>query len=69
MAEIGFESLPALLKQFRDQGSPSRLMIRANPGAIIAVKILIEQNVVLEIRIGLKFLRAPEHRAIPLLVT
>ena len=55
--------LAALLQQFRHQRRPSRLMVRPDPRAVIAVEILVEQNMILEIRIALKFLAIPRTPA------
>src|SRR5258708_30557242 len=54
--------LPALLQQLRDQGCPTRLMARAQPGRGVPVEILMEQDVVAEIRVGLKLFVAAENR-------
>ena len=61
-------SLSALLQQLGHQSRPARLMAGAQPGAIVAVEILVEQNVIAEMRIGLKFLRAAKYRPAAMLV-
>ena len=60
--------LAALLKQLGDQRGPSGLMAGPDAGAIVAVKILVEEDVIAEVRIGLKFLRATEYRPPAMLV-
>ena len=54
--------------QIRDQAGPSRLMARADPRSVIAVEILVEQQVVAPVRIVLKRSDAAEYRALPVLV-
>ena len=40
------------LKQFRDESRPAGLMGRANATSVVAVEILMEQNVIFEVRIS-----------------
>src|SRR5436305_11453079 len=54
--------LPTLLDEFGDEARPARLMVCAQPGAVVAVKVLVEQDQVLPVRIGLELLGAAEHR-------
>src|SRR5436190_8993455 len=54
--------------QRRHQTGPSRLVARAETGAIVAVEVLVEQQMVAPVRIGLKRLRAAEHRPPSILV-
>ena len=44
-------SFPALLKQFRHNTGPTCLVARTNTASIVAMKILVEENQVLPIRI------------------
>src|SRR6202142_1110391 len=46
--------LRLLLDELRDQTGPPGLMAGAEPGAVVAVKVLIEQDVVAPVRILLK---------------
>ena len=52
----------------RDQPSPAGLMVGAQPGTVVAVEILVELQVVVPMRIGLKFFRSTVHRALALCV-
>src|SRR5436305_26144 len=45
-----------------DETGPARLVGGAAPAAIVAVEVLVEQDVVLEMRIGLELLIAAENR-------
>ena len=47
-------SRSTLLQQLRNQSGPSGLMTRAQTRAIVSVKEFVEQNVVAEMRVGLK---------------
>jgi hypothetical protein len=49
--------------QGSDQAGPPRLMTRANPSAVVTVKVFVEQNVVTPVGIGLKRLTAAIDRA------
>src|SRR6478609_1449119 len=51
-----------------DQGAPARLVRRPQPTAGIAVEVLVEEEVVLEVWIGLKLLVAAEDGTPPVLV-
>src|SRR6266851_2044994 len=52
----------ALLDQFGYQPSPARLVTRANSGAIVSMKIFMEQDQVLPVRIVIENLGATRHR-------
>src|ERR1700745_2039194 len=52
-----------LTDQIRPQPGPTGLVRCAAAPPVVAVKVFMEQDVVLEMRIGLKFLIAAEHRA------
>ena len=51
-----------------DQPAPAGLMRSAKPAAIVAIEIFVEQDVVLEMRIGLQLVGIAEDRAPPVLV-
>src|SRR5205823_4438469 len=55
-------SLSGLLEQLRDQPRPARLVIRAHTRAVVAVEVLVEEQVVAEVRIALQLLRLAERR-------
>src|ERR1700680_1541279 len=64
----GFEILRPVhpaeeLDQFGDETGPAGLVASPKARAVISVEVLIEQNVVLPVRIGLEFLRASAHRS------
>ena len=46
-----------------DDAGPARLVRGAEPGAVVAVEVLVEDDVVLPRRVGLEALDAPEARA------
>jgi hypothetical protein len=48
-------------QQSNDPG-PSRLMAGAETGAVVTVKVFVEQQMIAPIGITLKFFGAPEHR-------
>src|SRR5208337_2670472 len=50
------------LDQLRNQSCPSRLVTRSEPGAVISMEILVEQDVVAPVRVGLEFLRSTVDR-------
>ena len=50
------------LDQSRDTSSPARLMARPNSGAVVSMEVLVEQDVVLPVGIGLEFLRPAVNR-------
>src|SRR5271157_3948818 len=52
----------------RHQAGPAGLMACSQTSAIISVEILVEQDVILPVRIGLKFLRSPVNRSTASLV-
>jgi hypothetical protein len=47
--------------QFRDNASPASLVARSQARAVISVEVLVEQDVILPMRIGLKFLCRAVH--------
>src|SRR5207237_9117420 len=52
----------ALLDQFRDESRPSRLVAGTDPGAVVAVEVLVEEQVIPELRVGLELFGAAEDR-------
>ena len=48
--------------QLRDDAGPARLVAGSQTRAVVSVEIFVEQDVILPLRIGLKFLRASVHR-------
>src|SRR6516225_1800842 len=50
------------VEQRRDKPCPSRLMAGAKPGAILAMKVLVEQDVIPPLRVFLEFLGASVNR-------
>jgi hypothetical protein len=50
------------LDQFRHQSCPSRLVTRSEPGAVIPMEVLVQQDMVAPVRVGLEFLGAPVDR-------
>ena len=44
---------------------PSGLVAGANAGAVVAVEVFVEKDVVSPMRVGLEFLRAAKHRPAP----
>ena len=61
-------SRPKNLDQFCDHACPSSLMAGPEAGAVIAVEVLKEKDVVLPLRIGLEFLGAAVHWSTPRLI-
>src|SRR6185437_14705134 len=55
----------ALLDQLCHERGPSRLVRRAEPGAVVAVKILVKRDEVAPVWIALEALLAAEHGAAP----
>src|SRR5689334_12590411 len=60
---LNFElhSTSALFNQLRNQPRPTRLVTRPNAGAVVAMKVFVEIDVVAPLRLGLEFLEAAEH--------
>ena len=54
--------LAALLQEFCDEPGPAGLVAGADARAVVAVKIFIEEQVILPLRIGLESFRTAEHR-------
>src|SRR5262249_41462797 len=59
---------PEQMDQSRDHSRPACLVARAQAGAIITMKIFVEQQVITPVRVGLKFLRAAVDRPSSLFV-
>src|SRR6516162_7872009 len=59
---------PTLLQEFCYQPRPPRLMAGADARAVVAVKILVEQNQVSPMRVHLKFLIASVNGTAPILI-
>ena len=55
-----------LLDEFGNEAGPPHLMIGTEPLARAPVKIFMEEDIVMEVRIGLKFGAVSEYRAVPL---
>ena len=55
---------PEDLCQRGDQSGPPRLVAGAEAGAVVAVEVLMERNVVTPVRILLELFRAAEHRTL-----
>src|SRR5262245_35876462 len=51
-----------------DQGTPARLVRSAQTATGIAIEVLVKEEVVPEVRVGLKFLVVAENRTPPVLV-
>ena len=60
--------LRLLLDQLRDQAGPAGLVAGAEAGAVVAVEVLVEEQVVAPVRIVLERRLAAEHRAAALAV-
>src|SRR5271167_424919 len=58
---LGIE-LAKNVDQAGDDPGPTRLMAGADPGAVVAMEVFVEQQIVPPIRIALEFLGASEHR-------
>src|SRR5437016_2764213 len=55
-------SLSALLEQLRHQARPSGLVVGADARPVVAVEVLVEEEVVAEVWVALQLLRLPERR-------
>jgi L-rhamnose isomerase len=51
------------LQEFGDQAGPAGLMVGPQTRAVIAVEILVEQDIVAPVRVGLKFIYSAINRA------
>ena len=65
---VGQDSLRPRLKQLRDKSGPPGLVRRADASSGVAVKVLVKQHVVSEVRVVLQASIVPEHRALAVLV-
>src|SRR5215469_6049547 len=63
-----FTRLATLLHQLCDHACPSCLVAGSDAAARISVKVLVEQDQVAPVRVGLKFLEISEDRAPSVLV-
>src|SRR5829696_9404360 len=52
------------LRQLRHEPGPSGLMTRAQPGAVVAVEVLVEEHMIAPVRIILECRRAAVHRPV-----
>jgi hypothetical protein len=57
------ESPVVLLDQFCDQSGPTRLVARADAGAVVAVEVFVEWDQIAPVRVVLEFFRAAENRS------
>ena len=57
----------ALFEEFGDEPGPAGLVICAQAGAVVAVKIFVEQDKVFPVRVVLKNLDPARNRAAPIL--
>src|SRR5882724_708237 len=60
--EFELHSTSALFNQLGDQSRPARLVTRPNSGAVVAMKVLMEIDVVAPLGLRLEFLEAAEDR-------
>lgn len=58
-----------LLNQLGYQRRPAGLVAGPNACAVVAVEVLVEQNIVAPVRVGLELVRAAKHRPLPVCVT
>jgi hypothetical protein len=56
------------LDQRRDEPRPAGLVRGAQSGAVVAVEVLVEQDEVAPVRVGLELLRAAVDRAAPVAI-
>src|SRR5271166_5543350 len=54
--------VPKDFDQRRHKPGPPRLMTGADTGAVVAMKVFVEQQVIPPVRIALELLGSPEHR-------
>src|SRR5690348_8886423 len=78
--DLGHRSLPSQRQRLfgsrrrehvqdpRDDSGPARLVTRPEPGAVVAVEVLVEEQVIAPVRVVLELLRSAEHRAAAVLV-
>ena len=64
---LGVE-VPENFDQRRDHPGPTGLMTGADAGAVVAVKILVEQQIIPPIGIALELLGSTEHRPMARLI-
>ena len=55
--------LAALLHELGNDAGPAGLVIGANPGARISIEVLVKENEIAPMRIGLEFLEIGEYRS------
>ncbi len=67
-SERGLSSF-GLLQQFGDKRRPARLVTGTQARASVAMKVLMEQQVVTEIGVGLKHLVRAKHRSVTMGIT
>ena len=53
------------LVEQRHRAGPARLVARPDPGAVVAVEVLVEQDQVAPVRVGLELLHRPVDRPLP----
>ena len=61
--------VPKQLNEPRYDTGPTGLMAGAETRTIVAMKVFVEQNIVLPVRIALKFAGTAEHRALPFFIS
>src|SRR4051794_6631641 len=64
----GPAALPLLLDQLGDEAGPAGLVARAQARTVVAVEVLVEEQMVAPVRVDLDFLRPAEDRPPALLV-
>jgi len=62
LEKLGSIDLAEQLDQLGNDTCPASLVARPQASAVISVKVLVEQDVILPVRIGLEFLRSSVHR-------
>jgi hypothetical protein len=55
-------------EQLRDEPGPARLMGSADPAPAVAMEVLVEQHVILEVRIALHARMMAEYGTLPVLI-
>ena len=54
-----------LLDEFGNQSGPAGLMTRADPGAVVAVEVFVEQDQITPVWVGLEFFVPPNTGLLP----